>query len=416
MELFLNLFLQCVFWISLGLILHSYGVYPLLIKKLGSVRGTDSTVLMAEDEDQDWPEVNVVMAMYNEESVIKATLQSIVDSDYPRGKLHVFVGSDNSTDNSNKFVEELASEYPFVKLKVFPGRNGKINIVNHLVNRISDEDSVLILCDANVVWAPDLAKNLARHFTDEKVGIVASNVLDRDISCRGIAAEEDAYVNFENRVKHAEGKLWGRMMGAFGACYALRRSVYEPVPGDYNVDDFFETLACYEKGYSGIVDPEAICYESVSEEISEEFRRKKRISKGNFQNLRHFFTYLLPWNCGLPTFFVFWSHKGIRWFGPVLLYCVLVTGISLAWNSHWIYAVAVLGMMISVLMAFADKWMEDYGKGDRLRLLKFVRYFYVMNWALFHGGVEFCKGVSDSVWEPTRRVVAGVNVEGDSPA
>ncbi len=401
----LDILLQLLFWVSLVGICYTYVIYPELMIWISKRRQGERNFLGEAYEN--WPEINVVMAMFNEESVIRESLQSIMGSDYPNGKLKIFVGSDNSTDGSHRIVESFMGGHPAVNLEIFSGRSGKIKIVNQLVDKIpTDRGAILVLCDANVIWTKSLAKHLARHFSDEAIGIVASTVIDDKHSKAGIGNEEEAYVNRENLVKFAEGKLWGRMMGAFGACYAMRRAVYEEVPTNFNVDDFYQTMVCFEKGYKGVVDLDAICYESVSEDISEEFRRKRRISKGNFQNLVRFWNYFLPWNCGLATSFAFWSHKGLRWFGPWLLILVVLCSALLAKSGYLIYQMAFLGFLGTLVVIWLDKVMETQFKNQRISIFKYVRYFYAMNAALFLGSLEFCIGVRNSIWEPTKRVAS----------
>jgi len=405
MEIVINIVLQLVFWVSFLAIFHTYLIYPAFMTWLLKRMEVDPTLV--DEVDQIWPEINVVMAMYNEDAVIGETLRSIKASDYPVGKLNIFVGSDNSTDESHKIVESFMAGSPEVHLEIFKGRSGKIKIINQLVDKIPfDGGSIIVLCDANVVWSKSLARNLARHFRDGSIGIVASTVIDNKYSKGGIGNEEEAYVNRENLVKFAEGKLWGRMMGAFGACYAMRRAAYEAVPANFNVDDFYQTLVCFEKGFKGIVDLGAICYESVSVDISEEFRRKRRISKGNFQNLVRFWKYLQPWNCGVTTFFAFWSHKGLRWFGPWLLILWVVSSLLLASFGYLIYQIAIAGFGVTIVASGLDKLMETHFKNKRISICKFVRYFYAMNAALFLGSLEFCMGVKNSIWEPTKRVAS----------
>ena len=392
---------KLVFWASIGGLAYTYAIYPFVLGCLSKYL-SDNVPLYSNEEE--WPRIDVVMAMYNEADVIADTLQSIVDSDYPKDKLRVVIGSDNSSDRSHEIVEEFQNRHSNVSLEIFSSRNGKIKIINSLVSRLEDdEDSVLILCDANVRWSPQLARSLARRFKDPKIGVVASIVLDGDGSRKGISGEEEAYVNLENKVKFAEGVLWGRMMGAFGACYAMRRKLYRRVPEHYNVDDFFLTISCFEQGYHGIVDRDAICMEAVSEDIAEEFRRKRRISKGNFQNLGHFARILFPWT-DFRTSFVFWSHKGLRWFGPSLLFLILITGLFLNATEGGIYFLAMSGLAATMAAATIDNLLAK--KNHSLRLFRFFRYFYVMNGAMLAGGIEFCRGVKNSVWEPTKRVVA----------
>ena len=119
-------------------------------------------------DDAELPEVAVLMAVYNEEAVLEATLVSILASDYPEGKLRVYVGSDGSTDRSDAIASGFAAGDPRLRLVRFGGRNGKIRIVNQLaaeaIPAFADPDKALFaLCDANVVWTPELLRRLAKR-------------------------------------------------------------------------------------------------------------------------------------------------------------------------------------------------------------------------------------------------------------
>ncbi|HRQ89263.1 MAG TPA: glycosyltransferase, partial [Bacteroidia bacterium] len=313
---------------------------------------------------------------------------------------------------SDEIVTRFASRHSSLRLVRFGGRNGKIRIVNHLAEEATagfadQERAVFILCDANVSWAPTNLRRLVRHFRREEVGLVGSAVTDLLRDHAGIGDQEEAYVGQENRVKFAEGVLWGRVMGAFGACYALRATLFRPVPPHYIVDDFFQTLACLEQGRDAIVDLEAVCHEAVSVDIREEFRRKRRIAAGNFQNLRHFRSFLRPWNGGWVTAFAFWSHKGLRWCGPFLLLAATAACAVLA-CLHWVYLVCLAGIAAGGAMA----WIDRAG-GRHVKLFRFARYFLSMNAALLLGFLDFLKGPRGSVWEPTRREVSASPEGGD---
>lgn len=95
-------------------------------------------------------------------------------------------------------------------------------------------------------------------------------------------------------------------MGASGGCYAIRSKDYVPVPKDFLVDDFFISFNILLKGKKAILHPVAICYEEVSSSINTEFRRRRRISAGNFQNLVHFLPFFLGSKslCGLCFFLI----------------------------------------------------------------------------------------------------------------
>lgn len=402
----LSIALLAVFAASLALLAHTYAVYPALMRLAARNRSLPADRFGDADE---FPEVAVLMAVYNEEKVLEETLASIVASDYPRGKLRVFIGSDGSTDRSDTIVKSFSAADPRVRLVAFGGRNGKIRIVNRLAEgaatTFSDPDKALyVLCDANVAWSPSLLRRLASHFKRERVGLVGAAVVDKVRAHAGIGDQEEAYVGQENFVKFAEGVLWGRVMGAFGACYAMRARLFTPVPPHHIVDDFYLTLSCLEQGMDAIVDPEAVCHEAVSTDIREEFRRKRRIAAGNFQNLRRFWSHLLPWNGGAATTFAFWSHKGLRWTGPFLLLGAMASSVGLGLLHPWLLPAAG-GFALVLLMAAADRFFAKRG-GPHVRLFRFARYFLSMNLALFLGFLDFLRGPRTSVWEPTRRDAA----------
>lgn len=404
MTFFFFIFLSLVFWGCLALLAHSYAFYPLLLGFLA--RGKTLPPERFESDDE-FPEMAVLLAVYNEDAVLEETLRSIFASEYPAEKMKVLIGSDGSTDRSDAIVQRFRERHPNLHLAVFGGRNGKIRIINQLAADAAEHftdpsAAIYVLCDANVVWTPSLPRRLARHFKRGEVGLVGAAVEDKVRQHAGIGDAEEAYIGQENLVKYREGVLWGNVVGAFGACYAMRASLFSPVPDHHIVDDFYLTFQCLEKGSRAIVDLEAVCYEAVSTEISEEFRRKRRIATGNFQNLRRFRRFIRPWNSNWATFFAFWSHKGLRWCGPFLLIGMMVSAAILAFDSPF-YRLAVIGLAGTFAFAWLDSRMSRREGGRHVKLFRFIRYFYSMNFALFLGFVAFVKGGGNSVWEPTKR-------------
>jgi hypothetical protein len=110
-----------------------------------------------------------------------------------------------------------------------------------------------------------------------------------------------AYISREVLIKQHESILWGTMMGPFGGCFAIRSELYEPVPKNFLVDDFYINMKVLEKGYQCINNLNALVFEDISNNLSDEFKRKVRISTGNFQICNAFPTF-----CGIkPKVFPF---------------------------------------------------------------------------------------------------------------
>ena len=83
--------------------------------------------------------------------------------------------------------------------------------------------------------------------------------------------QEKSYIQRENLIKYNEGLLWGTMMGPFGGCYMIRKDLYEAVPADSMVDDFYISMKILEKGFKCRNELKAICYEDVPNEMKIEF-------------------------------------------------------------------------------------------------------------------------------------------------
>jgi cellulose synthase/poly-beta-1,6-N-acetylglucosamine synthase-like glycosyltransferase len=403
---FYTTFFHFVFWGSFLLLFHSYVGYPLLMAWLSRKKELSAEPVLGDSE---LPEVAVLMSVYNEQDVLEETLSSILQSDYPQSKLRVWIGSDGSTDGTHGILQRYQDNYPNLRFEVFEGRNGKIRIINQIAlaagERFRDSSSaVLLLCDANVSWAPLTLRKMVSRIARGEAGLVAACIRDVKSRHEGIGDQEEAYVDQENLLKYREGVLWGKMMGAFGACYAMRASLFSLVPASHHVDDFYQTMMVIAQKEKAIVDLDAVCYESVSTEISEEFRRKQRIANGNFQNLRFFQRLFLPWNGGWSTCFAFWSHKGLRWIGPLLLIAMGGACLALSLVSP-LFVVFTGGIVVGGIACLIDAMMARAGATKQFKPVRFLRYFLVMNFALLLGMVKFFQGGQNSVWEPTKRVV-----------
>ncbi|MFC5269656.1 glycosyltransferase [Adhaeribacter terreus] len=382
-----------LFWVSVLLVLHTYLFFPLLLKMLSAGKKQYQLVFSETDE---LPEVAVLLAAYNEEAVIEEKIRSTFRTNYPRLKIALYIGSDNSTDATNVIVERLKTEFPEIQFFPFAARTGKIGIINHLAQET--KASILIHTDANVFFDEHTIFQLVKHFKNPEIGLVGGNILNQEVKREGISVQEKAYLQRENLMKYQEGVLWGTMMGAFGGCFAMRRANFVPTPQNFIVDDFYLSLKVLEQGKKAINELQAVCYEDVSNQLSEEFRRKVRISTGNFQNLHTFRHLLWPPFTGLA--FSFLSHKVIRWYTPFLLLLIFFSNFALL-SEGWLYKLTFAGQLLLPATILLDWLLKK--KNIHVRLFRFITHFYGMNLALLQGWLRYRSGVKTSVWTPTKR-------------
>jgi len=382
---------ELIFWIAVFLVLHTYVMYPLILRIFSAGRKGNIQVY---ERNEELPMVSVIISAFNEEACIKEKVHSIFMGSYPVERYEVLIGSDHSTDNTGAIIRSLMKDYPALKFFDFKERRGKGNVVNDLVQNTSG--TILVLTDANVIFGYDTLYYLVRHFKNSMIGLVDTNMVNRGMKEEGISYQEKAYISREVRIKDHESRLWGAMMGPFGGCYAIRKEDYARVPSNFLVDDFYINMRIFEKGKLAINDIHAVVFENVPDELKVEFRRKVRIGTGNFQNLREFWRLIFTLRYG----FAFLSHKVIRWFGPFFLLTALATNIYLAFGSRFYFWILVcqLSVYLIPLIDWALKKIKIYFGPFRL-----ATHFFSMNAALFIGFFRSFGRVRSGVWERTER-------------
>jgi glycosyltransferase involved in cell wall biosynthesis len=389
-----------VYWISVLALVFSYLLYPLYLRWRAQGKTIDTQKILS---DQELPQVSVLMAVHNEEAVIAEKLSSLLTQNYPTERLHFYLGSDNSNDQTNEIIQHAANQHTSLHFFPFSKRQGKPGVINQLAQAASSryppgKDHVYIITDASVLMSPGVCRQLCKHFKEPQLAIVDAHMVHTGMQEEDISGAEDTYISWEGGLKHHESIVWKKMIGPFGGCYALRSDFFVPVPDNFLVDDFYITMQAFRKGGLAINELQALCYEPVGHEIKEEFRRKARISAGNIQNMFTFTDlWLPPW--GIPNFAIF-SHKILRWLGPLWLILALVSSGLLTHNLFYRCLFILTGaaytlpiLLDALLRRFRIHWP----------LIRNVRYFLIMNLALLAGYFRYAKGIKSNVWQPPKR-------------
>ena len=392
----LNFFLYA-FFLAVFVIFYSYVLFPLLLSVLASKRVFLHDRFMSSEQ---YPSVSIVISAFNEERVIAEKIEGILQSNYPKEKLEILIGSDASVDQTADIIQTFVKKEERIHFYNFKERRGKPSVINELLSYA--KNPIVVLTDANVMFEKETLAYLCRHFKTANVGLVGSNILNIGMKKDGISIQEKSYIERENKIKYQEGLIWGTMMGPFGGCYAIRKKLYEPVPSNFLVDDFFISMKILEKGFLCINELEAVCYEDVSNDVKQEYKRKARVSAGNFQNLSVFSRFVTrPFT---PAGFCFISHKVLRWLTPFFILLSLISLIILALNTQQNFFIVLLIGEIFLLLSPALDRLFGY-VGMHFKLLRFVSYFSLMNLALLQGFIRFSGGIKNSIWTPTKRNV-----------
>lgn len=389
--------LQLLFWVASFLVVYSYAIYPFILFFITRKKNLNAQVY---SDSKEMPEVIIWMAVYNEEKVIAQKLESLLYTDFSTDKMSIWIGSDASDDNTSNIIESYQAKHSYIRFFDYKERDGKAGVLNKMRTTLLAEKTdikklILIPTDANVFFEKNTITALVKHFANPSIGQVGANILNTGLTPDGISAQEKTYIQHENKLKYHEGLL-GLMQGAFGGCYAVRASLWPIIPTGFMMEDFFVSMYVFSNEKKGIFTTEAICYEDVSDEMTEEFKRKTRISTGNFQNLRYYWRLLTNFDL---LAFCFWSHKGLRWISPLFLVISLVTSLSLI--SIVVYKLLFFVQLCLLMTPIIEKVFKTIGWN--VKIVRSIAYFYQMNAALMVGFWRFLKGVKTSAWTPTKR-------------
>ena len=363
----------------LGIII-TYGLYPLW-------------QILFPGKSHPIPEINsnaqlvtVIFAAYNEQDVIEEKIRSIYHSSYPNELIEVWIGSDKSTDATEDIITRLQLEFKTLHLFISSGRAGKAAIMNILAKKAGGD--IFIATDANIIFDHHTITELVKYYSNVNVGAVAGNLsYEKENISSGTSKNEHFYLNIENRIKQTESNKYGFCLGMEGGLYSIRKELWSEIPPHTFMEDFFQTVQVFDQGHNIVFNEFALGFEDVSTSLKEEFNRKIRISIGNFQNLRRFRK--LAMNKPFPFGLVFLFHKILRWLTPHLFILssllILCTPIALPYL-----------MLISAVVFAQIIWVRFFPPGP-------FTYFCAMNLALFIGYIRFLRGVTSSVWQPTKR-------------
>ena len=381
-----------LFWLCVAAIFQSYVLFPVLLRIFAIGNRPEPEIPDPEEP----PMVSILLAAYNEETVIGEKIRSVFHGHYPVSRFEILVGSDGSTDRTAEIAGKLTLEFPGLRVFNYTGREGKPNVINKLAKQATGE--ILVFTDANVLFDDQTLTEMVHPFSDPLIGLVDTRMVNLGLKKEGISFQEKAYISREVGIKDLESRLWGTMMGPFGGCFAIRKSLFEPVPKNYLVDDFFLNMKVLESGYKAVNNPSACVFEDVSNDLSIEYRRKIRIATGNFQNLSRFWKLLFSGKPGLS--FCFWSHKVLRWLGPLFLLGALFCLVSLSFSGTF-YRVLLTAYAAIFLVPVLDLILKKLNL--HFHFLRFITHFLVMNLAMAIGMIRFVKGVKTNVWQPTKR-------------
>ena len=121
--------------------------------------------------------VSIIIPTYNRAQFIGITLESFVLQNYPQERFEIIVMNNNSTDNTELVVKEMAKKYHIIKYFEEP-RQGVHYARNSAIKYAKGE--ILYFTDDDMIADPALLKTLIPTFDkDPKIATVSGRVLPK---------------------------------------------------------------------------------------------------------------------------------------------------------------------------------------------------------------------------------------------
>ncbi len=274
--LFLAFIFFWVAFIALFVIWIGYPMVLWLLTRLLPSRFEPGEVGTSDKGSND--RLSIIIAAHNEEDVIEQRLQNMLDVAPADFDYEVIVMSDHSQDKTVALVEEFASNNKRFKVYETTDQRGRAAAHNQSIRHVNGD--ILIFTDAETEFAPDFLDIVGHAFDDEEVGYVSGKLSWRNRS-GGVTGENfSLYWRFEVWLRQLETHLGICAVGT-GACCALRKSLFRPIPLSSDVD-CSTPLDVVLQGSRSVFVPEAVAIDYVAETASNEFRARVRMTSKNF--------------------------------------------------------------------------------------------------------------------------------------
>jgi len=386
-----------LFWVGVCGTFYAYLGYPAVVSFLAAMKPKKGEISIPfEGRDGLAQTITVIIPAYNEENVIGMKIRNVLSTNYPRQILDVIVVSDGSNDRTDEIARTFAKDG--VRLIVQETREGKTAGLNRAIELAKGE--IVVFTDANAIYPTDAILRMLRYFDNPQVGLVTGYTKYTMTREGSVTEATNVYTTLERFVKRAESE-WGRCVGADGAIFTIRKSLYRTLRED-DINDFVMPLNVIDQGYQCVFADDAYCSEISPKDLESEFRRQSRITNRTLRALWRNRHLLNPFRFPSYAFFLF-SHKVVRFLVPGFIILSVCSLVFLAPRGG-AYLVAGVVAFLSIAMAALSNVAPSIAspRFPTGRPVRFLGIFFMINLAVLHGWWKFISGRKDVMWQHDR--------------
>jgi len=364
--------------LSGALLIYTQAGYGLLLLLLKRIKSSKSSAESEKPVPDPLPTVSLIVAAYNEESVIAEKVKNLKALNYPAELLEVIVCCDGCSDQTASQATEAGAD----KVLELP-RGGKIRAQDAGVK--ASQGEVTAFSDANSVWSPDALIKLVSELANPQVGYVCGKV---SFTSQEGTNQEGLYWRYELWLRSSESALYSVTAGN-GAIYATRRETYlevDPVMGH----DLSFPFNMVKRGLRALYQPAATAEEKMVPSIDGEFARKRRMMSHTWPIL---FKGGLLSPKGYPAIYALMllSHRLLRYSTP-FLHALFFVSSGLLVTSSLTFLVLFTGQIAVGLAALLASWVK-------FKPALIARYYLLTTAAIGLGLIDWLRHGTEASWE-----------------
>ncbi|MCS7109667.1 MAG: glycosyltransferase family 2 protein [Candidatus Micrarchaeota archaeon] len=342
------------------------------------------------------PTVSFIIPAYNEEKTIVATINSVLQSDYPKEKLEIIVVNDGSTDRTAEVVKAIKDK----RVKLINKKNsGKADSLNKGIEKARGE--IIVTLDADSYIEKDSLRKMLSYFKEDVAAVTSA-----------VKVKERENMTFLEKLQRLEylftifnRRLFAMINGVYvtpGPFSAFRREIFEKIGGfDPNniMEDQEIALRIQAANYKIESCMDAVVYTDVPKDFSSFMRQRERWHRGGFRNILKYTYTINPKYGDFGVFVMFYSVLSI-----ILLMVISVIVASVVSNKYIIapnillsiepiHVLSLIVLIITIAWTIiALKELKEYKIKKRYLLIYTILYCYLITLFMFIAIFKELKG------------------------
>ncbi len=321
------------------------------------------------------PLVSILVPCYNEEKVLKASLESLINLTYP--KYEILVIDDGSSDETFLIAKNMEFNDGHRSLKAYTKPNsGKAHALNYGIEKARGE--LFLAVDADSKLSPDALELMVPYFEDPKIAAVAGSVYVTNTDNLWTRLQALEYVQGLNLVRN--GQAYFKLVNIIPGPIGMFRKAAVKAIGKYTDDTYAEdcdlTLRLIEAGYRIDYEIDAISYTEAPESLLDLLKQRYRWTRGILQSIlkhkRKLFSFYSNFSMSMVLWYmlfeaIFWPIASIL-ANIFIIYVSLVSGFGVMLLYWWIIF-TILDVSASIYCVSVTK--------ERMQLVLYSIYYRI---------------------------------------